>query len=86
MVLDVFKSETSHKHNLQIRFAKNIYKQQPAELHVYEELKSGLLLTSNREALMEELKRLNENVLAEVEKLLTNIATLIEFPATTPHK
>ena len=34
VVLDVFKSDTSDKHIMQIMFAKNIYKQQPAELHV----------------------------------------------------
>jgi hypothetical protein len=81
VVLDVFKSETSDKHILQIMFAKNIYKQQPAELHIYEDLRSGLLLPSNREALMEELKRLNENALVEVEKLLTKIAAPVEISA-----
>jgi hypothetical protein len=81
VVLDVFKSETSDKHILQIMFAKNIYKQQPAELHIYEDLRSGLLLPSNREALMEELKRLNENALAEVDKLLEKISTPVEIPA-----
>lgn len=80
VVLDVFKSETSNKHVLQIMFAKNIYKQQPAELHIYEDLRSGLLLPSNREALMEELKRLNENALAEADKLLAKIATAAEIP------
>ena len=79
VVLDVFKSETSDKHVLQIMFAKNIYKQQPAELHIYEDLRSGLLLPSNREALMEELKRLNENALAEADKLLAKIATAVEI-------
>ena len=86
VVLDVFKSATSDKHILQIMFAKNIYKQQPAELHVYEDLRGSLLLPSNREALMEELKRLNENALAEVDKLLAKIATPVEIPAATPHK
>ena len=86
VVLDVFKSETSDKHILQIMFAKNIYKQQPAELHVYEDLRGGLLLSSNREALMEELKRLNENALAEVDKLLAKIATPVEISAPAPHK
>ena len=81
VVLDVFKSATSDKHILQVMFAKNIYKQQPAELHIYEDLISGLLLPSNREALMEELKRLNENVLVEIEKLLAKIATPVEIPA-----
>ena len=81
VVLDVFKSETSDKHVLQIMFAKNIYKQQPAELHIYEDLRSGLLLPSNREALMEELKRLSENVQAEVDKLLEKIAAPVEIPA-----
>jgi len=81
VVLDVFKSGTSDKHILQIMFAKNIYKQQPAELHIYEDLKSGLLLPSTREALMEELKRLSENAQAEVDKLLEKIAALVENPA-----
>jgi hypothetical protein len=80
VVLDVFKSETSDKHILQIMFAKNIYKQQPAELHVYEDLRSGLLLPSNREALIEELKRLSENAQAEVDKLLEKIAAPVEIP------
>src|SRR6266540_5413475 len=79
VVLNVFKSETSDKRILQIMFAKNIYKQQPAELHIYEDLRSGLLLPSNREALMEELKRLNENALAEADKLLAKIATAAEI-------
>src|SRR5512146_537199 len=86
VVLDTFKSETSNKHILQIMFAKNIYKQQPAELHVYEDLKSGLLLSSSREALMEELKRLNENALAEVDKLLATIAPRVEIKAPAIHE
>ena len=86
VVLDVFNSETSNKHILQIMFAKNIYKQQPAELHVYEDLRSGLLLASNREALTEELKRLNENVQAEVDKLLEKIATPVKIPAVAPNE
>ena len=53
---------------------------------MYEDLKSCLLLPSNREALMEELKRLNENALAEVDKLLAKIATPVEIPAPAPHK
>jgi hypothetical protein len=81
VVLDVFKSDTSDKHIMQIMFAKNIYKQQPAELHVYEDLRSGLLLPSNREALIEELKRLSENAQAEADKLLEKIAALVEIPA-----
>ena len=79
VVLDVFESTTSGKHILQIMFAKNIYKQQPAELHVYEDLRGGLLLPSSREALNDELKRLNENALGEVDKLLAKIATPVEI-------
>ena len=86
LVLDVFKSDTSDKHILQIMFAKNIYKQQPAELHIFEDLKSGLLLSSTREALMEELKRLSENAQAEVDKLLEKIATPAKVPAPAAHK
>jgi hypothetical protein len=83
LVLDVFTSDTSKKHILQIMFAKNIYKQQPAELHVYEDLRGGLLILSNREALVEELKRLSENAQAEVDKLLEKIEAPIEIPAAT---
>ena len=86
VVLDVFASTSSGKHILQIMFAKNIYKQQPAELHLYEDLKSGLLLPSSREALMEELKRLNENALAEADKLLAKIATSVEIPVLAPRE
>ena len=81
VVLDVFASTSSGKHILQIMFAKNIYKQQPAELHIFEDLGGGLLLPSNRESLDEELKRLNENALAEVDKLLAKIAIPVELPA-----
>ena len=70
VVLDVFKSDTSDQHILQIMFAKNIYKQQSAELHVYKDLRSGLLLPPTREALSEELARLNEAALVEAIKLL----------------
>ena len=80
VVLDVFKSETSGRHIMQIMFAKNIYKQQSAELHIYEDLKSGLLLSSDHEALQEELKRLSDNAQAEVDKLLKIIAASIEVP------
>ena len=81
VVLDVFKSATSDKHILQIMFAKNIYKQQPGELHIYEDLRSDLLLPSNREALMEELKHLSENAQVEVDKLLEKTEAPVEIPA-----
>ena len=35
---------------------------------------------------MEELKRLNENALVEVEKLLAKIATPVEIPAPATHE
>jgi len=47
---------------------------------VYEDLRGGLLLPSNREALMEELKRLSENAQAEVDKLLEKIEAPVEIP------
>lgn len=78
VVLDVFQSPSSDKHILQIMFAKNIYKQQSAELHVFEDLASDLLLPSTREALSEELARLNENALAEAEKLLEKAIPQVE--------
>lgn len=86
VVLDVFKSGTSDRHILQIMFAKNIYKQQPAELHVYEDLRGGLLLVSSREALVEELERLSENVQTEVDRLLEKIAAPVDIPAAAPRE
>ena len=86
VILDVFESKTSGKHILQIMFAKNIYKQQPAELHVYEELKSGILLPSDRVALTAELQRLSENAQAEAANLLENIAGPAEIPVSTNNK
>ena len=80
VVLDVFQSPSSDKHILQIMFAKNIYKQQPAELHIYEDLNSGLLLPSTTEALSDELARLNETALAEAGKLLDKAASPVETP------
>ena len=80
VVLDVFQSSSSKKHILQIMFAKNIYKQQPAELHIFEDLASDLLLSSTREALSEELARLNENALAEAGKLLKKAISPVESP------
>ena len=46
----------------------------------------GVERRSNRETLMEELKRLNENAQAEVDKLLAKIATPVEISAPAPHK
>ena len=79
VVLDVFQSETSDKHILQIMFARNIYKQQPAELHIYEDLNSGLLQPSTREALSEELTRLDETARAEADKLLEKAVSPVEM-------
>ena len=78
VILDVFESPSSNKHILQIMFAKNIYKQQPAELHIYEEINSGLLLLSTREALSEELTRHHDSALVEADKLLEKVASSTE--------
>jgi hypothetical protein len=83
VVLDVFESKTSGKHILQIMFAKNIYKQQPAELHVYEELKSGILLPSDRESLTAELQRLSENARMEAASLLEKLPGPVETTVST---
>ena len=44
------------------------------------------MVSSNREALMEELKRLNENALAEANNLLTKIAAPVEIPILAPRE
>ncbi|MEP0805863.1 MAG: hypothetical protein HRF47_10250 [Chloroflexota bacterium] len=59
VVLDVFASETSTKHILQIFFAKNIYKQQPPELHILEDI-SEILSAATADDLEDELRRYEE--------------------------
>src|SRR3990172_6101096 len=80
VVLDVFQSASSDKHILQIMFAKNIYKRQPAELHIYEDLNSGSLQPSTREALSEELARLHETARAEADQLIEKVISPVEMP------
>jgi hypothetical protein len=87
VVRDVFESPTSNKHIIQIMFAKNIYKRQPAELHILEDLGEELLVSSTKELLMEELARYNSSALAESEQLLATVlpdqSSTIESQSTT---
>ena len=70
VVLDVFKSETTGKHIAQIKFAKNVYKQQPAELHVLEDLSEAMqLCLVSKEDLEREVSRYEDIKRKELEAL-----------------
>jgi hypothetical protein len=86
VVLDVFESSTSTKHIIQIMFAKNVYKRQPAELHILEDLGDGLLVLSTKEALKEELSRYNSSALAEADQLLEKVVNESPNPVETEAK
>jgi hypothetical protein len=80
VVLDVFESTVSKKHIIQIMFAKNVYKRQPAELHVLEDLGDGLLMSSTKELLQEELTRYNASALEEAAQLLEKVMVVTPTP------
>lgn len=80
VVLDVFESAVSKKHIVQIIFAKNVYKRQPAELHVLEDLGAGLLVSSTKELLQEELARYNTSALEEAAQLLEKAKSSFTAP------
>ena len=86
VVLDVFESSASNKHIIQIMFAKNIYKRQPAELHILEDLGEGLLVSSTKEVLEEELSRYNSSALAEANQLLEKVVDEAPSPIGTEAK
>ncbi len=86
VVLDVFESTTSKKHIIQIMFAKNIYKRQPAELHILEDLSEGLLVSSTKDLLKEELTRYNSSALLEADQLLEKAITESPKPIETEAK
>lgn len=70
VVLDVFESETSDKHILMVQFAKNIFKQQPYELHVLEDM-DAILAPATVEELHAELARYEQQAQAEAGRLVT---------------
>lgn len=80
VVLDIFESTVSKKHIVQIMFAKNVYKRQPAELHVLEDLGDGLLMSSTKDLLQEELMRYNASALDEAAQLLEQVISITPTP------
>ena len=59
VILDTLTSPTSNQTILQINFVKNIYKQQPPELHLLENLQ-GLLNIATVDEFETEVKRYEE--------------------------
>ena len=70
VVLDIFASETSDKHILMVQFAKNVFKQQPFELHILEDM-DAMLSPATLEELHDELARYEQQAQAEAGRLLT---------------
>ena len=59
VILDTFTSPTSNQTILQINFVKNIYKQQPPELHLLENMQS-LMNVATIDDFETEVKRYEE--------------------------
>ncbi len=68
VVLDVFMSETSNKHIVRINFVKNIYKQQPPELHILDDIENVLTMATVQD-LEQEIERYEKRKQEELEAL-----------------
>jgi hypothetical protein len=68
VVLEVFASETSDKHIARINFVKNIYKQQPPELHILENIENVLTVATVQD-LEQEIERYEKRKQEELEAL-----------------
>ena len=73
VVLDVFQSSTSNQKVVKINFVKNVYKQQPPELHFVEDIQPILSVATlddfNSE--VERYERMKEKELATLREKLT---------------
>lgn len=68
VILDTFTSPTTNQTILQINFVKNIYKQQPPELHLLENLQ-GLMNVATIDDFETEAKRYEEMKEKELDAL-----------------
>jgi len=68
VVIDVFTSETSNKHIVRINFVKNIYKQQPPELHILDDIENVLTMATVQD-LEKEIERYEKRKQEELEAL-----------------
>jgi len=72
VVIDVFTSETSNKRIVRIYFVKNIYKQQPPELHILEDIENVLTIAT-ADDLEQEIERYEKRKQEELEALRNQV-------------
>jgi len=73
VVLDVFQSSTSNQKVVKINFVKNVYKQQPPELHIVEDIQPILSVATIEDfnSEIERYERMKEKELAALREKLT---------------
>ena len=73
VVLDVFQSSTSNQKVVKINFVKNVYKQQPPELHIVEDIQPILSVVTIEDfnSEIERYERMKEKELAALREKLT---------------
>ncbi len=76
VVVDVFMSEASDKHIVRINFVKNIYKQQPPELHILEDIEN-VLTAATTEDLQQEIERYEKRKQEELEALRDQVKVTV---------
>ncbi len=76
VVLDVFTSEASDKRIVRINFVKNIYKQQPPELHILEDIEN-VLAVATAEDLQQEIERYEKRKEEELEALRDQVKVTV---------
>ncbi len=76
VVIDVFMSEASDKHIVRINFVKNIYKQQPPELHILEDIEN-VLTAATAEDLQQEIERYEKRKQEELEALRDQVKVTV---------
>ena len=74
VVLDVFHCETSVSHSIKINFVKNVFKQQPPELHILEDMVDVLLAPATSDELKTEIAWYESRIQKQVTALRANIA------------
>ncbi len=76
VVVDVFTSDASDKHIVRINFVKNVYKQQPPELHILEDIENVLTIAT-AEDLQQEIERYEKRKEEELEALRDQVKVTV---------
>ncbi len=76
VVVDVFMSDASDKRIVRINFVKNVYKQQPPELHILEDIENVLMIAT-AEDLQQEIERYEKRKEEELEALRDQVKVTV---------